>query len=128
MAKAIKPDQLGKALAEQLTIYHEDVTEQLNACSKEATEALVKETKATAPERTGRFKKSIASKLLKKSKGGDTYVWYVKAPLHRVTHLLVHGHALPNGGRTKADPFLKNAVDKVLPDYEKKVEEVVRGG
>ena len=45
---------------------------------------------------------------------------------HRLTHLLVHGHATRNGGRTKANPFLKNALDAVLPEYERAVEEAVK--
>ena len=54
------------------------------------------------------------------------HIWYVKAPDHRLTHLLVHGHATRNGGRTKPDPFLHNALADVLPEYEKAVEEAVK--
>jgi hypothetical protein len=32
-----------------------------------------------------------------------------------------------NGGRVPGDPFLKNALDEVLPDYEKDVEEALKG-
>lgn len=124
--KGITPDKLGKALQETLGVYHEDVTRRVNSCSEAATKSLVKKTKATAPKASGSFKKNIASKKLEESKNGDTYVWYVKKPDHRLTHLLVHGHATRNGGRTKANPFLKNAVDEVLPEYEKAVEEAVK--
>ena len=127
MSKAIKPSDLGAAIAEELTVYHEDVTESVNAASERAVKKLVKLTKASAPVGArGDFKKSIASKLLKKSNRGNTFVWYVKAPNHRLTHLLVHGHATVNGGRTKGDPFLKNALDTVLPEYEKEVEEALK--
>ena len=54
------------------------------------------------------------------------FIWYVRPPDHRVTHLLVKGHATRNGGRTKADPFLRNALDQVLPEYEKAVEESLK--
>lgn len=126
MAKTVKPGDLGKAIEEELTIYHEDVTDRVNNLSAEAVKSLVKKTKATAPVRTGSFKKNISSKVLEKSPRGDKYVWYVKAPDHRLTHLLVHGHAKKNGGRVKGDPFLKNAVDEVLPAYEAAVEEAVK--
>ena len=127
MSKAIKPSDLGAAIAEELTVYHEDVTESVNAASERAVKKLVKLTKASAPVGArGDFKKSIASKLLKKSNRGNIFVWYVKAPNHRLTHLLVHGHATAKGGRTKADPFLKNALDEVLPEYEKEVEEALK--
>lgn len=126
MAKTIKPADLGKAIEEELTLYHKDVTERINNLSQEAVKALVKKTKATAPKRTGSFRKNISSKVLEKSHRGDKYVWYVKAPDHRLTHLLVHGHAKKNGGRVKGDPFLKDALDEVLPAYERDVEEAIK--
>lgn len=127
MAKSIKPGDLGKAIEQELTVYRESVIERVNAAGKEAVKDLVKKTKATAPEQTGSYKRHIASKLLRKSRTGDeTYVWYVKAPDHRLTHLLVHGHAKKNGGRVKGDPFLHNAVDQVAAEYEKAVEEAVK--
>lgn len=127
MAKTVKPDELGKAIEAELTIYHKDVTARLNDLSSEAVKSLVKKTKSTAPVRTGSFKKNISSKVLEKSPRGDTYVWYVKPPDHRLTHLLVHGHAKQNGGRVKGDPFLTNALSEVLPAYEQAVEEAIKG-
>lgn len=129
MAKRVKPADLGGAIAEQLTIYHRDVTEEIDNLSEQAVKALVKKTKVTAPvgER-GSFRKNIASKLTKKTDRGSTYTWYVKAPDHRLTHLLAHGHATKDGGRTKANPFLHNAVAEVLPDYEKNVKEAIANG
>ena len=110
-------------------MYHESVTERINSLSEKAVKALVKKTKATAPVGArGSYKKRISSKLLKSGRNGNTYVWYVKAPDHRLTHLLVKGHATKNGGRTKADPFLSNALGQVLPEYEIGVEEAVRSG
>lgn len=127
MAKTIKPADLGKVIEEELSVYHEDVTRRINDLSAEAVKSLVQKTKATAPKRTGSFRKNISSKVLEKSPRGDKYVWYVKAPDHRLTHLLVHGHAKKNGGRVKGDPFLQNALDDVLPAYEEAVEEAVKG-
>lgn len=127
MAKGIKPKDLGKAIEQELTVYHKSVLERVNAAGQAAVKALVKKTKATAPKQTGEYRKHISSKMLQKSRTGDeTYVWYVKPPSHRLTHLLVHGHAKKNGGRTKADPFLHNAWDDVRADYEKTVEEAVK--
>ena len=128
MAKqTIKPGDLSKAIEQQLTVYHEDIVKRVNAQSEAAVKSLVEKTKATAPKRTGDYRKNIASKLLEEKPRGNTYVWYVKSPLHRLTHLLVHGHETVNGERTKADPFLNNALDTVLPEYEKNVEEAIKG-
>jgi hypothetical protein len=127
MAKRIKPGDLGAAIGQELTVYHTEVVEKLDAAGDSAIKKLVKLTKATAPKgERGSFKRSIASKRLKKDKRGSTHVWYVKPPDHRLTHLLVHGHATKDGGRTKANPFLKNALDVVLPEYEEAVKEAIK--
>lgn len=125
MAKSIKPQDLGLAISQDLRIYQENVLERIDKAGDEAMKKLVKLTKATAPKRTGGFKRSISSKVLEKGPRGIKRVWYVKDPDHRLTHLLVDGHATKDGGRTKANPFLQNAVDAVLPEYEKAVEEAV---
>lgn len=125
MAKTIKPTDLGEAIAAELTTYHKDVLARVNLASEEAIKALVKKTKATAPKRTGSFRKNIASQTIR-GEHGNRYIWHVKAPDYRRTHLLVHGHAKANGGRVKGDPFLHNALSEVLPAYENAVEEAVK--
>ena len=128
MSKSIKPEQLGEAIAQELTLYHENLIEGVNAAGEKAVKDLVKKTKATAPVASGSFKKNIAWKAVDKGMGHKVHVWHVKAPDHRLTHLLVHGHATRNGGRTKSNPFLKNALDAVLPAYERDVKEAVKNG
>ena len=120
---SVKVTGLGDAITKELTLYHTDVTEKVNRIGEASIKMLTQMTRKTAPKgKRGDFRKSIASKVLVKKSTGNTYVWYVKSPNHRLTHLLVKGHATRNGGRTKADPFLQNAVDTVIPDYEKAVE------
>lgn len=126
MSKAVKPEELAKAIQKELTIYTEGVTERVNAAGRTAANKLKKLTKATAPVASGSFRKNIAVKEVDAGNGMKKFIWYVKAPDHRLTHLLVHGHATKTGGRTKADPFLANALKVVEPEYEKAVEEAVR--
>lgn len=126
MAKTIKSADLADAIQQELQLYSEGVAERVNAVSKSAAEKLKKLTKATAPVASGSFRKNIAVKEVDSGHGTKKYIWHVKAPDHRLTHLLVHGHATKNGGRTKADPFLKNALETVLPEYEQAVEEAVQ--
>lgn len=129
--RTVRPDELGAVLAEELTIYGEAITEAVDLASEQAVKTIVEITRATAPVgRRGSYRRHINYKELtgKSSTRGKTFVWYVKPPDHRLTHLLVNGHATKNGGRTKADPFLHKALDQVLPSYEQKVEEIVKDG
>lgn len=122
----IKPEDLGKALAEQLTIYHADKLEKVNAAGEKAAKQLVKLTKKSAPKASGDFAKSLTYTAETKTGGDKAYTWGAKAPHHRRTHLLVHGHPTVNGKRVKGDPFLENALATVLPEYENDVEEALK--
>ena len=127
MSKSIKPADLGEAISQELTLYHKAVLERVNAEGEEAVKALVKKTKATAPKKSGDFRKAITSKTETNTATGDKkFIWGAKAPHHRLTHLLVHGHAKKNGDRVPGDPFLENALAQVLPEYEQNVEEALK--
>ena len=126
MSKAIKPEDLGKAIQAELKLYSERVVQRANEAGRTSANKLKKLTKATAPVASGSFRKKIAVKEVDAGHGMKKYIWHVKAPDHRLTHLLVHGHATRNGGRTKADPFLANALNTVLPEFEKAMEEAAK--
>jgi hypothetical protein len=126
MSKTIKPNKLADAIAQELALYHKDVIERVDNAGETAIKTLVKRTKASAPVDSGNFKKHISSKAITSPTGTKTFVWYVKAPFYRLTHLLVHGHAKSNGGRVPGNPFLQNALDEVLPAYEEEIEEAVK--
>ena len=130
--RRIHVGELGSALEQELTIYAGAVEDELREVTTRNMQDLVKKTKATAPKgrRKGRFKKSITADYTgTKGKGRKvSATWYVRAPEYRLTHLIVHGHELPQGGRSKGNPFLQNALDEVLPNYEREVEEVLRHG
>lgn len=121
---------LSDALQAELDNYRASTQEAVDACSWRAADRLREITKATAPVGARKkFKRSIDVKEVYKDRGkyaGRTYVWYVKPPDHRLTHLLVHGHATKDGGRTKADPFLQNAIDQVTPEYLADVEDALK--
>ena len=130
-------NDLEAQMAQVLTIYSEEVNEKLREITTESMKQLVKDTKATAPvgRRKGQYKKNITAdysgtrRTARGIRGQNVHAtWYVKAPDYRLTHLLVRGHATNNGERTSANPFLQNAVDRLVPEYERKVEEVLRGG
>jgi len=121
------PDQLGDQLHEVLTLYHAEVVERVNEAGAKASKKLLRLTRASAPVglRKGRYKRALNIKTQDSTNGAKEYIWNAGAE-NRLTHLLVKGHATVNGGRTQPDPFLQNALDTVLPEYEHDVEEAVQ--
>lgn len=131
MAKSVKPEDIGNVIAKDLTMYGKAVQEKLYKAGQKAVKELERKTKDTAPFNARAYHAHYADMISTKSektRTGSKHTWFVKPPGHRLTHLLVHGHATRDGGRTRSDPFLSNAVEAVLPEYEKAVEEAVKNG
>lgn len=126
--QTVRIEQLGAALSAVLDGYSKEVKEKADQAGEKSIKKLVKLTKASAPIKTGSFYRNIAWVAKPNVYGGKDFHWYVKAPDHRLTHLLVHGHATVNGGRVAGDPFLHNALDEVLPEYLEAIEEALENG
>lgn len=125
-------DELSGAIEKELKLYSEAVQEKINKAGSRAIKELERKTKDTAPFNARAYHRHfvdcIATKAEDSRTGDKKFIWFVNAPAYRLTHLLVHGHETRDGGRTKADPFLKNALDDVLPDYEKAIKEAIENG
>ena len=127
----ITSDKLADAIEQELTIYHEDVNEKLREVTRRNMADLVRKTRATAPEgKRGLFRKAIAGDFRGLARGNRkvSATWYVRKPHYRLTHLIVKSHATKNGKPTKANPFLQNALDEVLPNYENEIKEALQNG
>lgn len=130
MSKSIGVDQLGEAIAKELTLYGENVINGVKKEAKKSVSQLVEVTKATAPvgHREKHYRDSITSKKVSEDKRSISYLWYVKGSDYRLSHLLERGHALRDGGRTQGTHFIENASTPILEDYLKAVEEVIKNG
>jgi hypothetical protein len=130
MAKTVPIDKLGEVVGEEIRLYTSEVNDKIYKAGQKAIKELERKTKDTAPFNArayhAHFADAIATKSERERTGVTKHTWYVKAPHYRLTHLLVHGHETRDGGRTRADPFLANALAAVLPDYEKEVEEALK--
>ena len=130
-------DDLGEQLQRVLTVYGEGINDKIRAITTETMKSLVKETKATAPRGkradNDSYRKHISGdyrgtrKNARGLRGQDIHaIWYVRAPDYRLTHLLVKGHATSKGTRTRSSPFLHNARERAVAEYEQKVQEAIR--
>lgn len=127
-ARKVKPCELSDSLGQVLTIYASNITSRVNAVTEDTMKRLVKETKRTAPRKTGEYRKAITFTRVERL-FGDTFVWYARGKKGRLTHLLVHGHDMVrNGrvvGRVKGSSFLERALSLLIPDYLHRVEGVL---
>ena len=119
-------DDLADAIGERLTVYQSETARKILGVTKSTMKRFVKITKQTAPRRTGKFAKAIRSTVEDNGITGSKGIWYVGGKEYRLTHLLVNGHQLRQGGRTKGDPFLENALESVADEYIKGIEEAVK--
>lgn len=128
--KLVNIDQLNEAIINSLEDYNREVVDGVKKVTKQAMNQLVKDSKATAPvgKRSKHYRDNITSKTLSETDFGLSKLWYVKGSDYRLTHLLNNGHALRDGGRYPGTNFLGKAVDKVVPDFMKEIEEVLKNG
>ena len=130
MSKSIGVDQLGAAIARELTIYGQHVIDGIKQEAKAGAARLVKQTKATAPvgKRQKHYRDSIKSKKTMETDRAIEYTWYVDGSDYRLSHLLERGHALRDGGRTNGTHFIEKASDPILEEYLAAVEEIIKNG
>ena len=117
-------DAVGGLLRE----YHGKVISRVNEAGMKAVKELERVTKRTAPKRSGEYRKAIRSGLKEERHTGSVYAWYVNTEKgrYRLTHLIVNGHRTRIGTHTRPNPFLRNAVDKVVRQYEQDVQNAVK--
>lgn len=129
MSKRVTIDGLADAIEQELTLYNENITQEVKKSARKNMRVMVKETKAQRYKQdTGAYRKAISSKTLKETVNGLSMLWYVKAPHYRLTHLLEYGHATRSGGRTIAYNFVGKAEKKAVKQFEKDVEEAIKNG
>lgn len=128
--RRVRPEELSDSLGQVLTLYAADVTARINAVGEATMKDLVRETRRTAPKKSGDYRKAITYTRVR-GLAGDRFVWYARGKKGRLTHLLVHGHDMVrNGrvvGRVKGSPFLERALARLIPDYLRRVEGVLGG-
>ena len=123
MGKIVSIDGLADAVIEELTEYNKLAGETMKKAVTKAGQTVRKEIQAGAPVRTGKYSKSWTTKRTKESSTRLEVTVYSPSR-YMLAHLLEHGHAKRNGGRTRAFPHIGPAEEL----GEKQLEaDIIRG-
>ena len=108
MGKIVSIDGLADAVMEELTEYNKLAEETMKKAVIKAGQTVRKEIQAGAPERSGKYAKSWRTKKTRESSRVLEVTVYSPSR-YMLAHLLEHGHAKRNGGRTRAFPHIAPA-------------------
>ena len=125
---AISVDKLAAELANTLSAYAGEIAEEVKEAVDTTAQELLDNIRADAPKRTGKYKKAMAVKTVSENTYERKKLWYVKSPHYRLQHLLERGHALRNGGRSRAYPHIAKNEEKARVAFEERVERIVKNG
>lgn len=112
-----------------LTSYGQVVAGGVETATRNAAQSLLRKTKAQQYKNGGsKYRNSMTVKQNGRQLGGATsWLWYVKAPHYRLSHLLEYGHATPNGGRTVAYHHISGALEEVGEEFVRDVRRAIDG-
>lgn len=120
---------LAEAINKELSNYSKEVTEKtkknVDTVSKEVNEAI--KSHITFKQWTGKYVKAFRIKTVYEGAFNKRNTWHVSGNQYRLTHLLEKGHALRDGGRTKAYPHIKYGEEIAKKRMEELTKEAVKG-
>lgn len=121
-------NDLADTIMDAMIEYTEEVEEAIPEIVDNTADAMVKEICTTAPKRTGKYAKGWTSRQLgERTRSKEGYAKIVCNPKrYSIAHLAEYGHAKRNGGRVAGKPHIRPACDKLLPQFEQKIEEAVK--
>lgn len=129
MSKSIKIDELQGVIKDYLENYIEDIEEDVKETTDQLSKEAVKELKKESPRRKGDKRENPYYKgwsRKKQSKGRKYTMTLYNRTNYQLTHLLEYGHAIRNGGQTKAIPHIKPIEEKYNKLYEEKIEKAIK--
>lgn len=121
MAQKITANEFEGAVNAILADYKGVVDEQVEYATQKVAEETAANVTAninTTDMKGKKYRKSIRTKKLTEKDGHYSSTVYARPPYYRITHLLEHGHATRNGGRTRAFPHWAEAEQEAIRDYE----------
>ena len=129
MAKKIPIDRLSAEVNKILTEYGDEVQENVNEATRKVTKAGAKAVKGNAQSlfRIGKGEKNYAKGWTSKFETGRLSAQGIiyNKDLPGLPHLLEHGHANRNGGRTPGRAHIAPVEQKIIEDFEKAVKKAI---
>lgn len=121
-------ENLPEAIDNEFKIYSKEVMDQIKEITKDTAKDLVTETKSRAPgpgPRRWKYRNAITYSITKDTPNDFIATWHVKAPEHRLTHLLENPHVMKNQygvfGQYPGRRFIRESLEIVAPNYERKI-------
>ena len=122
-------EQFSLAVMEAMKEFQQSVDYDLVYVTQKVAHQAAKNVQANITESgvggTGQYKKSIKARKIKDSPLSKKSVIYSEKPYYRLTHLLEHGHAQVNGGRTRPFIHWEPAEQKAIDDFIKELREAI---
>ena len=120
-------DGMADAIMKELTDYADATADDVKNAVKNAAKTVKHKIQTGAPVRSGKYKKSWATKNTTESATNLEITVYSRNR-YQLAHLLEHGHAKRGGGRTRAIPHIAPAEEMGIEQLEREIERSLRNG
>lgn len=127
MAKKVKIDGLADAVMKELDEYSKVIDEDMRKAVSKAGQTVRKEISANAPKRHGDYAKSWSTKKTRQTSRSLEVTVYSRNR-YQLAHLLEHGHAKRNGGRTRAQVHIAPAEQNGIRQLEEDIKRSIKNG
>ena len=108
MAQRVSVDQMADAIMEGLEEYADLSADEVKKAVRKAGKTVKDQISETAPRRHGDYAGSWATRKTSETSQSLQVTVYSRTR-YQLAHLLEHGHAKRNGGRTRAFPHIQPA-------------------
>lgn len=125
-SNVVSINEMADAIMKGLEDYARLATADMKEAVRHASTTVRKEIRANAPQDTGEYAKSWASRKVSETSQSLTMVVHSKNR-YQLAHLLEHGHALRNGGRYNGEVHIAPAEQKGIKQLEEEIEKALRG-
>ena len=129
MSKRIRPEELAVVIAAELSNYSQEVTDQLKQDIQDVAKECVKDIKASAPRKSGKYRRGWKMKVVFENIE-DIRIKIYNSAKPQLAHLLEFGHDIKKRGRkvgyVDGITHIYSAEQKAAKALEKKAKVAVK--